>query len=293
MGLAFSYKKEKNSSKQHARIMKAGSRFEKVLSHASFQPHKAKAVQIRFQEGPSTLTFRNVTEYLIRQDRDFLEVWVDAFRDLPDFRYEGYFFECPPMNQNYLDEPFEMALTNTTDFECMRPNTRAFETYFERDAGEAGTVFASLGKDAWLIAPIANGKPNKNYAHFARFMRTTDMSQQGPFWKIAMKAFMKQLEKNRTIWLSTDGTGIHWVHVRLDSRPKYYDYEPYCERVDEYWEAKRQEMEQQLGNRDRDYEDEQEYDIVGQHERASYEAQRRGGRNPTKSSRRNGRQTGW
>jgi hypothetical protein len=29
------------------------------------------------------------------------------------------------------------------------------------------------------------------------------------------------------IWLSTAGDGIAWLHVRLDSRPKYYSYGPY------------------------------------------------------------------
>ena len=30
-----------------------------------------------------------------------------------------------------------------------------------------------------------------------------------------------------SVWLSTSGLGVYWLHVRLDSRPKYYTYEPY------------------------------------------------------------------
>ncbi len=29
------------------------------------------------------------------------------------------------------------------------------------------------------------------------------------------------------LWLSTAGGGVAWLHVRLDSRPKYYGYSPY------------------------------------------------------------------
>ena len=29
------------------------------------------------------------------------------------------------------------------------------------------------------------------------------------------------------IWLSTAGMGVPWLHVRLDSRPKYYAFGPY------------------------------------------------------------------
>jgi len=28
-------------------------------------------------------------------------------------------------------------------------------------------------------------------------------------------------------WLSTAGGGVAWLHVRLDTRPKYYRYNPY------------------------------------------------------------------
>ncbi len=32
---------------------------------------------------------------------------------------------------------------------------------------------------------------------------------------------------DRPIWLSTAGGGVAWLHVRLDSTPKYYGYAPY------------------------------------------------------------------
>jgi hypothetical protein len=33
------------------------------------------------------------------------------------------------------------------------------------------------------------------------------------------------------VWLSTSGLGVYWLHVRLDTHPKYYQYQPY--KVDE------------------------------------------------------------
>ncbi len=32
---------------------------------------------------------------------------------------------------------------------------------------------------------------------------------------------------DRPTWLSTAGHGVAWLHVRLDTRPKYYRYTPY------------------------------------------------------------------
>ena len=33
----------------------------------------------------------------------------------------------------------------------------------------------------------------------------------------------------RPTWLSTEGSGVPWLHVRLDSRPKYYHHAAYAE----------------------------------------------------------------
>ena len=29
------------------------------------------------------------------------------------------------------------------------------------------------------------------------------------------------------VWLSTNGDGVSWLHVRTDERPKYYTHGPY------------------------------------------------------------------
>ncbi|MFN0016858.1 MAG: DUF6940 family protein [Pirellulaceae bacterium] len=31
------------------------------------------------------------------------------------------------------------------------------------------------------------------------------------------------------VWLITAGVGVSWLYVRLDDRPKYYGYGPYCQ----------------------------------------------------------------
>jgi hypothetical protein len=32
------------------------------------------------------------------------------------------------------------------------------------------------------------------------------------------------------MWLSTSGLGVAWLHIRLDSTPKYYQHQPYTSR---------------------------------------------------------------
>lgn len=38
---------------------------------------------------------------------------------------------------------------------------------------------------------------------------------------------MQQNLNDAPIWLNTAGAGVPWLHIRLDSRPKYYRYQPY------------------------------------------------------------------
>src|SRR5437773_8006599 len=42
---------------------------------------------------------------------------------------------------------------------------------------------------------------------------------------------MEELEKDQDAprWLNTEGTGVFYLHVRIDSRPKYYSWEEYKE----------------------------------------------------------------
>ena len=48
-------------------------------------------------------------------------------------------------------------------------------------------------------------------------------------WKKTAATMEQRLQDQspNNIWLSTAGDGISWLHVRLDSRPKYYEYRPY------------------------------------------------------------------
>ena len=32
------------------------------------------------------------------------------------------------------------------------------------------------------------------------------------------------LGRQKKVWMSTSGLGVYWLHVRLDSRPKYYQF---------------------------------------------------------------------
>jgi len=83
-------------------------------------------------------------------------------------------------------------------------------------------TFNSLGGDATLIAPSATG----SYPHFAAFLRTAPESQVDALFQAVGDAIARW-PGAAPPWVSTAGMGVPWLHVRLDTRPKYYQHAPY------------------------------------------------------------------
>jgi hypothetical protein len=57
-------------------------------------------------------------------------------------------------------------------------------------------------------------------------MRSGPEAQKHELWQAVGKAMDARLGP-KPIWLSTAGMGVAWLHVRLDSRPKYYGFDEY------------------------------------------------------------------
>ena len=107
--------------------------------------------------------------------------------------------------------------------ERARPDAAAFAEHFER-GGEI-VVFDNLGGDATLVVPAPRAQP-QCYTHLAAFVRAAPAAQVRALWRAVASATIAAIG-DRPRWLSTAGLGVFWLHVRLDSRPKYYRHDPY------------------------------------------------------------------
>ena len=69
-----------------------------------------------------------------------------------------------------------------------------------------------------------------NYSHLANFIRNAPKAQKNYLWqKIAeeITKILPNLKEGKMLWMSTSGLGVSWLHVRLDTTPKYYSWEAY------------------------------------------------------------------
>ena len=66
------------------------------------------------------------------------------------------------------------------------------------------------------------------YGHLAAFVRAAPGGQIDALWQAVGAALEDAWGRSPApVWLSTSGSAVSWLHVRLDARPKYYVHAPY------------------------------------------------------------------
>lgn len=170
-----------------------------------------------YQDG-DPLSFRQLF-VLLRDSRNFATWYAGELRAS---RFAAYFWEHPPLTRTTIDLAAEFALVNAPMLDGLRPDPAPFRSYFAR--GEVAS-FRNLGGDAILIAP-SPCEGTQGYAHLATFLDRAAESQVHALWHSVGENICNSLT-DKPIWLSTSGLGVAWLHIRLDSSPKYYQHQPY------------------------------------------------------------------
>lgn len=158
--------------------------------------------------------------------RETISAWaddaalLDAFTALlAEAPYAAFFWETPPVTDATADRAFEFILRDAPALARMTPEPAAFAREI---AGRRAAAFPNLGGDALLVAP----GPSGDYPHLAAFARSAPRNLQHAFWGCVGESVAAHLSA-RPLWVSTSGLGVAWLHVRLDTRPKYYTHAPY------------------------------------------------------------------
>ena len=172
----------------------------------------------RLFEGQQALSFRRVLS-LLAQDADFA-VWYT--KTLASSAFQAFFWEHPPLVAGNVDSAAEFVLVDAPALAGLEQDTAAFRNQF---SDEAVVSFRNLGGDALLIAP-APADATTDYSQLAAFLRSAGGSQIQALWRLAGQSVMESLS-DTPLWLSTSGLGVAWLHLRLDTTPKYYQHQPY------------------------------------------------------------------
>lgn len=178
-------------------------------------------LRYRVSDGASTLSFRRLFEALAA-DTGFADWYT---RTLSAFDAQAFYWEHPPLTRQTLDDEAEFVLLEAPTLARLEPEREPFASHFVDCPREGVVSFPNLGGDAWLVVPCPLAG-NDAYPHLAAFVRRAPADQVRALWRVTAATALERASET-PFWLSTAGTGVAWLHVRFDDRPKYYRYSPY------------------------------------------------------------------
>lgn len=158
---------------------------------------------------------------LWQSDPDFRLFFIQLLRDAP---FAAYFWETPPLTSGAFGRDFEFVLVKSNSLASVRPEPGPFRNQFPKAVNGVAS-FPNLSGDAFLLAPAPLSE-DKHYSHLAAFVRHASEDQIHVLWQSLGEAIENRISRD-PMWVSTAGMGVYWLHIRLDSRPKYYRYRPY------------------------------------------------------------------
>lgn len=176
------------------------------------------------------------TKHKIKNNGRYLSYseWIDSMLSseeeivtfnqcLADSKFKAFFWEVKPVNLQLMNQEFEFVLVDSISLQRIVSDNSNFKKYFTKN--DMTVNFPNLRGDAELIVPVPIFTETK-YVHIAEFVRTAKPKQLVDFWKNVVIAYSNKIN-DQLKWLSTSGLGVHWLHVRIDSKPKYYQHLAY------------------------------------------------------------------
>jgi len=186
----------------------------------SVESEKVIRYHIFYRDTP--LTFSEMIRRWCK-DKYFVSFFSQTLAEVP---WPAYFWEMPSLHQGVMDCTAEFVLLKSSSLAQVASDPDTFREHYG-DTYALVISFKNLGGDALLVVPVPRAN-SETYSHLAAFVRNAPPQDQlHLLWQHLGHRIMENLDE-RPLWVSTSGLGVHWLHIRLDSSPKYYHHLPYC-----------------------------------------------------------------
>lgn len=188
-----------------------------MLTQTTEQLEPGRITRHTVHENGTRLSYSEVMDRWIT-DSQFCQAFIELLNASP---YEAYRWETPPVTKETIERPFEYAMISSPGFAKRKTDSKTYQEYFTDSDSHSGIVtFSNLRGDATLVVPSPRTSKDV-YGHLAAFMRGAPEDQRETLWKVIGQTMRSNLS-DQPCWLSTAGGGVAWLHVRIDSIPKYY-----------------------------------------------------------------------
>ena len=162
----------------------------------------------------ATCSFQDFLLSMSKGTGPVMDVFLQALRECP---FRAFFLETPGVcGASASDTPFQMVLLDAPELVGVVPDKTVFREHF-RNSNEIAR-FLNLGGDAMLFVP------STVYPDMASFSRDAPVALQRALWSRVATFVRKEcfrVDPLKPFWISTSGLGVHWLHVRVDTVPKY------------------------------------------------------------------------
>lgn len=162
----------------------------------------------------------------LHTDDDFRDKFFTILKECP---FRSYYWETPCTSLRTVSAiPFEFVLVNSKT-RNRQPNPSDFYEHFQKTNRNV-VAFKNLSGDALLIVPTPQTDIHPTvFLDISSFMRNANVKLISKLWATVGKQLIRMYSTMATsrFWLSTSGDGVNWLHVRIDTVPKYYKYKTY------------------------------------------------------------------
>ena len=175
------------------------------------------------------LNYEEFLNLLKAGDKEFSRFFRDEIKSIPSDlspSLSAYFWECIPVSRNTLNRKFEFVAIKSSALNNIHQDYSNFQEHFRKSNDGQAVSFSSFSGDT-LIVPTP--KSGADYKNITKFTDNTSIGQ----WEALWQKVGEKMEENlinaggSTRWLSTSGLAVHYLHVRIDKRPKYYNHQEY------------------------------------------------------------------
>ena len=137
-------------------------------------------------------------------------------------------WETPVLCAQTVNKPFSCVLLASEGLRTAQAEPEPFREHLSvTDQGQSIVQFSNLGGDATLVVPCQVSAED-HYTHLKRFVTAAPTRQVHRLWaRVGQAVEAWILTHDKPVWVSTNGLGVFWLHVRLDEQPKYFRHAPY------------------------------------------------------------------
>ena len=153
--------------------------------------------------------------------------WSDKLREwgngtvlkYPKRCKKSFYYETSFITKSMKEEYKEKFIENEY-LDKMKQNYKPFIKYILKSKNKYVMSFMNLSRKTLLVVPFP--RKNKKYTTLKDFIDNASQLQQKKFWKKSAKLIKKMLKKHNKLWVSTHGTGVPYLHLRIEPFPVYY-----------------------------------------------------------------------